>query len=119
MKTRKPLSFVTAIALGLAAAVGTVDAATSSDVPAIGEAMSARVRFADLDLATASGQRTLQRRIAAAIDRVCALPHAEQLSQRARVAECRADAQRQADARVARLSRRQPPVAFRIRGPGE
>jgi len=99
-------TYVVAPALLVAGVIATATAIAadkSFDVPAWGEARSATVRYADLDLASAAGAQRLQRRIAFAIDQVCALPHAEQLSQRARVAACRADARSQADARAAQL----------------
>jgi UrcA family protein len=70
-----------------------------------GEARSAVVRHADLDLATASGVETLRRRMAAAVEEVCALPNGGQLSQIGRVKECREHAQRQVQALTTRLVR--------------
>jgi UrcA family protein len=64
------------------------------------------VRYADLDLRTASGVQRLRHRIAFAVDQVCALPDAEQLSQRAHVAACKAVARTQAEAQAAQLLRK-------------
>ena len=115
--TRRPFpSFVVAPALLVAGVIATATAASvesSFPVAAWGEARSATVRYADLDLATPSGIERLERRIAFAIDQVCALPHAEQLGQRARVAECKAEARSQADALAARLLRKADAVARR------
>ena len=91
---------------GVMATAAAVSAEKSFDVPAWGEARSATVHYADLDLRSETDARRLAKRIEFAVDQVCALPHAEQLGQRARVAACRAEAHRQADARLAQLRRK-------------
>lgn len=115
--TRRPIpSFVLAPALFVAGVIATATAASvesSFPVSGWGETRSATVRYADLDLATPSGIERLERRIAFAIDQVCAVPHAEQLGQRARVAQCRAEARSQADVRAAQLLRKAEAVARR------
>lgn len=113
--TRYFPGFVVAPALFVAGVMTTATAASveSSFPVGWGEARSATVHYADLDLATASGIERLERRIAFAIDQVCALPHAEQLGQRARVAECKAEARNQADARTAQLLRKAESIARR------
>jgi len=106
------ISFATLAAATLLAS-SAATAASSLDGPAWDEARSARVRYADLDLATPDGVRILRQRIAQAVDRVCALPNAEQLAQRPRVAECRAQARSQAEALAAQLLRKAEAVARR------
>ena len=101
-------AFVVVPALFAASVIATataVSAEKSFHVPAWGEARTATVRYADLDLRTPSGVQRLGRRIAFAVDQVCALPDAEQLSQRAHVAACKVEARRQADAQAAHLLR--------------
>ncbi len=101
------------LAAGVIATATAVSAEKSFDVPAWGEARSATVRYADLDLSTPAGVRRLEHRIAYAVDRVCALPHAEQLAQRGRAAACRTVARSQADAQAAQLLRNVEAVARR------
>jgi UrcA family protein len=69
-------------------------------IPTVGQAAeqpSARVSFADLNLATAPGQKNLQRRIAYAAETVCDLTDPIDLDMTRAVSECRqgaiADAQ--------------------------
>jgi UrcA family protein len=100
-------------AFGVIVTATAVSKEKSFAVPAWGESQSTTVRYADLDLASSEGRRRLERRIAFAIDRVCDLPHAEQLAQRDRVATCRAEARRQADTLAARLVRKAEAVARR------
>lgn len=64
---------------------------------------SVAVRHQDLNLATAHGIDTLHRRIDLAIAKACALPNDQQLSQRARIADCRDTARRQALDQAGRL----------------
>jgi len=109
-------SYLFAPALFAAAVLATasaVSAEKSFTVPAWGEARSATVRYADLDLTTPAGAERLERRIEFAIAKVCALPDGEQLAQRARVAECRAEARRQADAQAEPLLRSAQSLARR------
>jgi len=108
----RSISFAALAAATLLVSTG-ASAASSFDVPAWGQARSATVRYADLDLATPKGARILEQRIARAVDRVCALPNAEQLAQRPRVAACRAEARSQADGRAAQLLRTAQAVARR------
>jgi len=109
-RTPRRISPATVVAVTLLAS-STAFAGSSFDLPAWGEARSTTVRYADLDLATPTGVRTLQQRIARAVDRVCSLPHAEQLAQLQRVAACRAEARSQADQRAAQLLRKADAVA--------
>jgi len=54
-----------------------------------------RVRVSDLDLASAEGQRTLERRIRAAIEKVCSPPEAEpveKLRSRLKLEKCQEEA---------------------------
>lgn len=109
--TLRRISFAAAAA-ALLVSTG-ASAGSSLDVPAWGQARSATVRYADLDLATPQGARILRQRIAQAVDRVCALPNAEQLAQRPRIAACRAEARSQAEERAAQLLRKAEAVARR------
>jgi UrcA family protein len=114
--TRPFPAFLVTPALFVAGTIATataVSAEKSFHLAAWGEARSATVRYADLDLGTPDGAMRLERRIAFAVDQVCALPHAEQLGQRARVAACRAEALSQAEARAAQLVRKAGAVARR------
>lgn len=62
-----------------------------------------RVRVADLDLGTAAGKRTFERRVEAAIRRVCPAPHSLAVStpRSKRLArQCRQDARAQVQAQL-------------------
>ena len=88
-----------------------VSAEKSFSVPAWGEARTATVAYSDLDLHTAAGAKRLEHRIAFAVEQVCAVPYGPRLSERACVAECRAFALSQANARAKQLLREHRPVA--------
>jgi UrcA family protein len=104
---------IAALATASLLAASAASAASSFEAAAWDEARSTTVRYGDLDLATPQGARRLEQRIAQAIDRVCALPGADQLAQRQRVAACRAEARGRANEHVAQLLRRAGPVARR------
>lgn len=74
-------------------------------VPAMAQAQHARIRYADLDLASSAGRATLDKRIDAAARTACAdLFETGSLAGNARIArECRADVRAQAEAHVASL----------------
>lgn len=61
------------------------------------------VEHDDLNLATPAGVRTLNRRIAVAVDRVCALPNAKHIAQRMRIEDCHNIALRQGLAQAGRV----------------
>jgi len=74
------------IAASLVAGVG------FGSVASAGEIVKERVKVADLDLDTARGQRALERRVQAAVSRVCAAPVAVPtytMRSKRDVAECR------------------------------
>jgi UrcA family protein len=106
-------TFLTLVAAPALFATGVAHADASFDLAAWGQARSVTVRYADLNLATPGGAQLLERRIAVAIDQVCALPNAEQLSQRERIAECKARAHSQADEQARQLLLRAEAVAQR------
>jgi UrcA family protein len=58
-------------------------------------ARTAKVRHADLDLSTAQGRATLNRRIAAATEAVCGSYAGASVDEQDAIGRCRADARRQ------------------------
>lgn len=76
MQGRKAPTVIAALLTGIAAisTAAPLAAAQNAQVTVYGEALSLpteRVAFADLDLASASGQARLQHRVGGAIERVC------------------------------------------------
>lgn len=60
-----------------------------SPIPAMADTVSVPVRFADLDLSSAEGQRAFNRRIAAAGRQICGSVDSERdLSRRASITKC-------------------------------
>ncbi len=76
MQGRKAPTVIAALLAGIAAisAIGSPAAAQNAQFTVYGEAINVpteRVAFADLDLASARGQASLQHRVDGAIERVC------------------------------------------------
>lgn len=65
------------------------------------EQWAVKVRTADLDLATASGQRQLDARLAMALTRLCGQPVLQTPEERDDLAACRADAMAAAAPQIA------------------
>lgn len=76
----------------LGAATVPVVAAVHAGQPAGYEQSAVRVRTADLDLASAAGQRQLETRLAMALARLCGQPVLQTPEERDDLAACRADA---------------------------
>lgn len=91
-----------ALATPMALAALAVPAAAQDDRP------RAEVRYGDLDLASTEGRARLQRRVDGAIARMCGMRTANRLNLREHMAasQCREDARRDADARLASLLNR-------------
>lgn len=103
----------------LAAAAATCAAFSSAfaAVPA-GDDVEVRryaVRYADLDLATTAGRQTLDRRISAAVERVCGSAEMRDLAAMAAVRQCRHAALKGAQPQLAQIMGRQP-MALAMRG---
>lgn len=79
--------FAPMIALSLGFAV-----AASPALAGGAEKVSAEVRYGDLNLASAQGAATLQRRIKLAAEKVCGRPDARDIKASQAAAACRADA---------------------------
>jgi len=87
MRTMAGRTALALLALGsLAAAAGIAQAADPVEVP------SAHVSYADLDLSTDAGARTLYRRIQSAADKVCPNVDLRDLTRSAAASICRRDA---------------------------
>ena len=85
----------TALLVGcsLVGTLGVAQAATASDSVALSdEVPTAVVNYADLNLATEAGARTLYQRLAAAAQEVCPIQDARSLAQVAHSHSCRAEA---------------------------
>lgn len=67
---------------------------------------SLRVNFSDLNLSTAQGQTTLDRRIARAVDRICGRVSFSSIAQRMEIERCRRNALRSTETQVARAVNR-------------
>jgi UrcA family protein len=94
---------ITALTASALLGAGPVTGASSLTLVDWNEPRSVAVSHQDLDLATTNGIQKLHRRIEVAVAKVCALPNAEQLAQRARVSACREIARRQAFDQAGRL----------------
>lgn len=90
-----------------AVAAATIALATAPAFAAQPESGTHAVRYADLNLATAGGVRTLHHRIAAALEAVCGSYEGTDTSAGSEegraIAQCRASARAQADQRVAAI----------------
>jgi UrcA family protein len=75
-------------------------------IPAMAETASVRVRYADLDLSSADGQRAFNRRIAAAGRQICGAADSERgLSRRASINKCLSEVRTSAEpARLAAIA---------------
>lgn len=86
--------------LALAAAVTAAAPASATDPTT----RTVKLRYADLDLATRSGRAVLDRRVDAALERVCGSQGPTVNNEERKIAKCRAEA-------VARIARIAPRVA--------
>lgn len=67
-------------------------------IPAMAETVSVPVRYGDLDLSTSEGQRSFDRRIAAASRQICGAADLERdIARKARVKKCMAEVGRSAE----------------------
>lgn len=87
------------IAVSLAAA-----GAAQAQPAAASDAVSAVVRHADLNLASASGVETFRGRVKAAANRICGAVPAQPADHARAVASCRAEVTRSAEAQLAALA---------------
>lgn len=79
-------------------ATGAIMLAVLAPIPAMAETMSVPVRYGDLDLSTAEGQRSFDRRIASATRVICGTVEAERnLVMKARVKKCVAEVRKSAE----------------------
>jgi UrcA family protein len=78
----------------------------STTAPASAQTTAVRVSYADLDLKSPAGVKTLNRRLAVALSRVCGDLPTTSIGDTRPVQECRAEAQKGIDAQVAEAMRR-------------
>jgi UrcA family protein len=72
--------------------------AVLAPIPAMAETVSVPVRYGDLDLSTAEGQRTFDRRIAAASRSICGAADLErEIARKALVKKCMAEVRQSAE----------------------
>ena len=87
----RTIAFAVAAVCTTAALTLTAAPATAADIVVAPEAVSVRVSYADLNLASAQGRAVLDRRIAGAARGICGTSFPTDLRMTALVEDCRAD----------------------------
>lgn len=74
-----------------------IAASIATSLPTSGEALQATVTYADLDLSTKAGQKTLDRRITGAVRKICGNQRSATLTERRAIQRCHSSAMNDAN----------------------